>query len=62
MGRRLMPGGVPFTEAERGRLERLAASGDRIAAHMLRKDLYFPEAVEDLAGRRRRPAPVREVE
>jgi hypothetical protein len=52
-----MPDGVPFSEQERGRLERLAAAGDRIAAHMLRADLYFPDAVEDLAGRLRRPAP-----
>jgi hypothetical protein len=52
-----MPGGVPFSEQERGRLERLAAAGDRIAAHMLRADLYFPEAVKDLAGRLRRPDP-----
>jgi hypothetical protein len=50
-----MPGGVPFSGQERERLERLAVRGDRIAAHMLRADLYFPEAVKDLAGLLRRP-------
>ena len=47
-----MPYGVPFSDQERERLERLDASGDRIAACMLRHDVYFPEALDLLAGRR----------
>jgi hypothetical protein len=48
-----MPFGVPFSDHERGRLERLTASGDRIADTMLKHDVYFPEAIEVLAGRRK---------
>ena len=51
-----MPYGVPFSDQERGRLERLTASGDRIADAMLRHDVYFPEAVRVL--RSREPAEV----
>lgn len=46
-----MPYGVPFSDQERGRLERLTATGDRIADCMLRHDVYFPEALDLLAGR-----------
>lgn len=49
-----MPYGVPFSEQERGRLERLTASGDRIADAMLRHDVDFPGALRVL--RRREPA------
>ena len=48
-----MPYGVPFSDLERERLERLDASGDRIASTMLRHDVYFPEALDLLAGRRK---------
>lgn len=44
-----MPNGRMRTELEKARLIRQAAEGDVIAAHMLKNDLDFPEAVNSMA-------------
>jgi hypothetical protein len=46
---------------ERERLERWAAAGDRIAAHMLEHGCDFPDAVEALARQLPRPAVVYDI-